>query len=365
MFELLTMYRESSVCYLSKPCRSILLSCPLTMPRADRFEVPVDFLVQQVAYLNERHQSHFRAQVRKATAAVKGSATQSPIAGVDLAGLGHLRTPSALSIRRDVSALRNESGAFASNAPARPTMSRNTSATTTVMRDGGGAIPRMGSKPSLRAAEPGRKRLSSLPMESPVPRSPRSPEQPAAEVDKADSPGPADNSSSSSSDDESMPVQSRIIRRPPRFGQQESYPPGYQPDEDDESEPAFQPYSAPLSSPDMSSTLKLQDRNKPKRNQKAVARSPYHSQTSDSSASSPAVLRPTKTKDVNHATPVSPRQTAEPGSSEETHSISSSFSDLDGKFPMLLASLSWLMPNYRRCVCHAIRYGRSVRQYGS
>ncbi|UKZ71975.1 uncharacterized protein TrAtP1_012916 [Trichoderma atroviride] len=304
------------------------------MPRADRFEVPVDFLVQQVAYLNERHQSHFRAQVRKATAAAKGSATQSPIPGSDLAGLGHLRTPSALSIRRDVSALRNESGTFASNAPARPTMSRNTSATTTVMRDGGGASPRTSNKPSLRAAEPaGRKRLSSLPMESPVPRSPRSPrspEQPAAEIDKANSPGPADNSSSSSSDDDSMPVQSRIIRRPPRFGPQESYPPGYQPDEDDESEPAFQPYSAPLSSPDMSSTLKLQDRNKPRRNQKAVAKSPYHSQTSDSSASSPAmVLRPTKTRDANNATSVSPRQNAEPGSSEETHSISSSFSDLD------------------------------------
>lgn len=313
------------------------------MPRADRFEVPVDFLVQQVAYLNERHQSHFRAQVRKATAAVKGSATQSPIPGVDLAGLGHLRTPSALSIRRDVSGLRNESGTFASNAPARPTMSRNTSATTTVMRDGGGAIPRTSSKLSLRAAEPaGRKRLSSLPMESPVPRSPRSPEQPAAEVDKADSPGPADNSSSSSSDDESMPVQSRIIRRPPRFGQQESYPPGYQPDEDDESEPAFQPYSAPLSSPDMSSTLKLQDRNKPRRTQKAVAKSPYHSQTSDSSASSPAmVLRPARTRDTQHAAPVSPRQNPEPGSSEETHSISSSFSDLDGKL-LHVARLAFL-----------------------
>lgn len=343
MFELLTAYRESSVCYLSKPCRSILLSCSLTMARADRFEVPVDFLVQQVAYLNERHQSHFRAQVRKATAAVKGSATQSPIPGSDLAGPGHLRTPSALSIRRDVSGLRNESGTFASNAPTRPTMSRNTSATTTVMRDGGGASPRTSNKPSLRAAEQaGRTRLSSLPMESPVPRSPRSPsspEQPGAEVDRANSPGPADNSSSSSSDDDSMPVQSRIIRRPPRFQQQESYPPGYQPDEDDESEPAFQPYNAPsadTSSPDLASTLKLKDsRNKARRNQKAVAKSPYHSQTSDSSASSPAmVLRPPKTRDVHSAGPVSPRHTAEPGSSEGTHSISSSFSDLDGIIPL-------------------------------
>lgn len=374
MFELLTAYRESSVCHPSKPCRSILLSCPLTMPRADRFEVPVDFLVQQVAYLNERHQSHFRAQVRKATAAVKGSAAQSPIPGSDLAGPGHLRTPSALSIRRDVSGLRNESGTFASGTPVRPTMSRNTSATTTVMRDGGGASPRTSNKPSLRAAEQsGRTRLSSLPMESPVPRSPRSPrspERPAAQVDSANSPGPADNSSSSSSDDDSKPAQSRIIRRPPRYQQQESYPHGYQPDEDDESEPAFQPYNAPLSSPDMSSTLKQTDsRNKPKRNQKAVAKSPYHSQTSDSSASSPAmVLRLPKTRDVHSAGPVSPRNTAEPGSSEGDHSISSSFSDLDGMISCVCLAfvlLLWLMFNYYRCICHAIRHGRSVRQHGS
>jgi hypothetical protein len=175
-------------------------------------------------------------------------------------------------------------------------------------------------------------------MESPVPRSPmspRSPQQPDAEVDKANSPGPADNSSSSSSDDDSKPAQSRIIRRPPRFGQQESYPHGYQPDEDDESDPAFPPYNAPAaetSSPDMSSTLKLKDnRLKQRRNPKAVVKSPYHSQTSDSSASSPAmVLRPPKPRDAHSAAPVSPRQNPEPLSSEETHSISSSFSDLDG-----------------------------------
>ncbi|KAM0245488.1 hypothetical protein ACHAQJ_010548 [Trichoderma viride] len=309
--------------------------------RADRFEVPVDFLVQQVAYLNERHQSHFLAQVRKATAAAKGSATQSPIPGSDLVGAGHLRTPSALSIRRDVSALRNESGTagFASNAPIRPTMSRNTSATTTVMRDGGGASPRASNRPSLRVAEQaGRTRLSSLPMGSPVPRSPRSPtspEQPGAEINRMNSPGPAETSSTTSSDDDSMPAQSRIIRRPPRFQQQESYPPGYQGDEDDESEPAFQPYNAPsadTSSPDLASTLKLKDgRNGTRRSQKAIAKEPHHSQTSDSSASSPAkVLRPAKTRESHSAGPVSPRRTAEPGSSEGTHSsISSSFSDLD------------------------------------
>lgn len=339
---------------LTAPCRSVPLNCRLTISRADRFEVPVDFLVQQVAYLNERHQSHFLAQVRKATAAAKGSAAQSPIPGSDLAGAGHLRTPSALSIRRDVSMLRNESGTTgpASNAPVRPAMSRNTSATTTVMRDGGGASPRVGNRPGLRAAEQaGRTRLSSLPMSSPAPRSP---ELPGAEINRMNSPGPAETSSTTSSDDDSMPAQSRIIRRPPRFQQQESYT-GYQGDEDDESEPAFQPYNAPsadTSSHDLSSTLKLKNgdgrngdgrngdgRNGARRSQKPFAKEPHHSQTSDSSASSPAMVsRPGKARESNSADASSPRRTTEARSSREgsegTPSISSSFSDLDGMGPL-------------------------------
>lgn len=304
---------------------------------ADRFEVPVDFLVQQVAYLNERHQSHFLAQVRKATAAAKGSATQSPVPGSDA---GHLRTPSALSIRRDVSTLRNESGTAgpAINSPMRPAMSRNTSATTTVMRDGGGASPRIGTRPSLRALDQAaRTRLSSLPIPSP---SPKSPEPPVAEANRANSPGPAESSSSSSSDDESLAVQSRIIRRPPRYQPpQDSY--AYPGDEDDESEPAFRPYNAPSagpSSPDLSSTLKLRStdsRAPPRRNPRPFAKESHHSQTSDSSASSPAMpLRPVKPRESHNVDPSSPSRRATDtrssrDNSEGTPSISSSFSDLD------------------------------------
>ncbi|QYT04510.1 Autophagy-related protein 29 [Trichoderma simmonsii] len=309
---------------------------------ADRFEVPVEFLVQQVAYLNERHQSHTLAQVRKAAAAAKGSAAQSPIPGADLAGPGHLRTSSALSIRRDVSMLRNESGSAgpAMNAPARPAMSRNTSATTTVMRDGGGASPRIGNRPNPRgAAQSGGIRLSSLPTPSPAP-TPRSPKLPGAEINRADSPGPAETSSTtSSSDDESLPVQSRIIRRPPRPQQQDSSL-GYNADEDDESEPAFQPRNAPsadASAHDLSSTLKLRNqegRNPPRRTPKSFSKDLHHSQTSDSSASSPAMVsRPGKSRERNSAGPSSPRRNTETRSSQEnsegTPSISSSFSDLD------------------------------------
>ncbi|KAL7962335.1 hypothetical protein V8C34DRAFT_311192 [Trichoderma compactum] len=300
---------------------------------SDRFEVPVEFLVQQVAYLNERHQSHTLAQVKKAAAAAKGSAAQSPIPGADLAGAGHLRTPSALSIRRDVSLLRNESGTAgpAMNAPARPAMSRNTSATTTVMRDGGGASPRIGSRPNPRGAgQSGGMRLSSLPTPSPAP-TPRSPKLPGAGIDRMDSPGPAETSSTTSSDDESLPVQSRIIRRPPRPQQQDSSL-GYHADEDDESEPAFQPRNAPsadASAHDLSSTLRLRSqegRNPPRRTAKPSAKELHHSQTSDSSASSPAmVVRPGKSRERNTET----RSSQE--NSEGTHSISSSFSDLDDR----------------------------------
>lgn len=316
-------------------CRSIPLNHPLTIASADRFEVPVDFLVQQVAYLNERHQSHFLAQLRNVPT-TKGSAAQSPTPGSDLVGAGHLRTPSALSIRRDVSTLRNENGTagFASNAPARPAMSRNTSATTTIMRDGSGGSPRVANRPGLRSTEQAaRKRLSSLTIASPAPRSP---ELADAEISRMDSPGPAENSSTTSSEDESMPVQSRIIRRPPRFQQQESYA-GYQGDEDDESEPAFQPYNAPSagpSSPDLASTLKLKDgRNAARRNQKPFVKEPHLSQTSDSSASSPAMVSRSKPRENHSAKPMSPNRT-ETGS-EGTHSISSSFSDLDGKIRTL------------------------------
>ncbi|KAK5991248.1 Autophagy-related protein 29 [Cladobotryum mycophilum] len=226
---------------------------------ADRFEVPVDFLVQQVAYLTERHASQVRAQVRKATAAAKGSAAPSPIPGSESAGVGNLRTASALSIRRDSPMPRNEGSAMgaAVTASSRPTISRNTSANTAVLRETGASSPKIGSRPGTRPTDPSRrKRLSSLPIASPAAKSPEIP--PEGDPDGLTSPDPADLSSvSSDDDDDSVPAESRIIRRPPRFQQPDT---GYRDDEDEESEPAFQPYKAPRSSDtsshDLASTLR-------------------------------------------------------------------------------------------------------------
>ncbi|KAF4447846.1 mitochondrial 40s ribosomal protein mrp2 [Fusarium austroafricanum] len=337
---------------------------------ADRFEVPVDFLLQQVAYLTERHASQVRAQVRKATAAVRGS-VPSPVPGGDSAGPGHQRAHSALSIRRDSPMPRNEAGSGTGtplNASIRPIVTRNTSTNTTVLRDmaGGSASPRPGAGLASRTGE--RRRLSSLPMSS-VPT--RSPERVALQEPSPDerspSPGPADDSSPTSSEDESMPAQSRIIRRPPRFQQPDGQ---YGDDDGDESEPAFQPYTSPsnqTSAQDLGSTLRGEGPSSSKRHHRPHGKVAIHqSHTSDSSASSAAMVqRPEKSdKSAEQRTPgpLSPRRTAElagrsPGTnskgysregSDGTPSMGSSYSDLDGlpkdaSFPRDLAGLGYFV----------------------
>ncbi|KAF7547629.1 hypothetical protein G7046_g8944 [Stylonectria norvegica] len=326
---------------------------------ADRFEVPVDFLFQQVAYLTERHASQVRAQVRKATAAARGSAAPSPIPSVgDSAGLGHHRATSALSVRRDSPLPRSDIGSGTGtplNTSIRPVISRNHSTNTTVLRDltatGGSASPRPSKSTAARAVDQ-RRRLSSLPITSTTTKSPDpEPEAEAAPSPPRDhspsSPGPAESSSTASSADESSPAQSRIIRRPPRFQQAETTP-AYDGDEDDESEPAFQPYKAPsnqTSAQDLGSTLKGDGHTSSKRFPKKAGKDKiHHSQTSDSSASSAAMVqRPSKPREQRTPGPLSPRRTAElagrsPGSKSKGHShegsdgtpsMGSSYSDLD------------------------------------
>ncbi|PHH91676.1 hypothetical protein CDD83_10761 [Cordyceps sp. RAO-2017] len=312
---------------------------------ADRFDVPVDFLLQQVAYLTERHASQVRAQVRKATAAARGSAAPSPVPGAE-----HPRATSALSVRRDSPMTRHDSGSTVTSPLAgsgRPATSRNTSANTAVQRDASGSSGRL--PVATRAIDTsGRRRLSSLPI-SPAARSPET--TPGAEQARAASPGPAESNSTTSSDDEgSSPAQSRIIRRPPRFQQQEptqSYP-GGDDDDGEESEPAFRLYQATAdqaSAQDLASTLRGDGRVVQERGYKSPTKDvALQSLTSDSSASSAAILhRPSKSRDQKAVGPLSPRRTAElagrsPGGkgralsregSEGTPSMGSSFSDLD------------------------------------
>lgn len=320
--------------------------------RAERFNVPVDFLLQQVAYLTERHASQVRAQVLKATAAARGSAAPSP-------GPGHEnpRTSSALSVRRD-SPLPRRDGSVSGTpvtASGRPSMSRNTSANAnaSVLRDVSASSPRL---PATRVPEHGRgpRQLSSLPVATPpAGRSSESAAARMSEQPRRPSPGPAESSSTASSDeDESSPAQSRIIRRPPRFQQQQQQQQTAGPfhDGDDEgSEPAFQPLQAPskqASAQDLASTLKGHGASAARRRRNPLARdAARHSQTSDSSAGSALLQRPGEASgEPKGAGPLSPRRAAElagrsPGKakansgegSDGTPSMGSSFSDLDGK----------------------------------
>ncbi|KAK2015717.1 hypothetical protein LZ32DRAFT_656134 [Colletotrichum eremochloae] len=298
---------------------------------AAHFDVTVDFLLQQVAYLTERHTAQLRAQVRKATAAAKGSSGPSPIPGAE--PQGHQRAASALSVRRDSPLPRTETSTPATpiTSSLRPNISRHGSAGTVTHNLGGGASSTRQSKPATSRAstETQRRRLSSLPIQA----TPRSPE--------LTSPGADELSSPTSSDDESSPAQSRIIRRPPRFQQRDG--PVDLDDEDEDAEPAFlqyKPQSSNTSAQDLGSTLRGDPRNArrtPKGKEKL-----HYSETSDSSTSSPAMVsRGPSTGERRPAGPLSPRRPAElagksPGrkgysrdGSDGTPSMGSSFSDLD------------------------------------
>lgn len=228
------------------------------------------------------------------------------------------------------------------NRSARPNVSRNTSANTSILRDAAGSSPRPGKAVPVRTADQSsRRRLSSLPIASPVAKSPD-----VQEPLRSPSPGPAEPSSSSSDDDDSLPAQSRIIRRPPRFQQKEQGKSYDDDDDDDESEPAFQPYRAAAdqsAAQDLASTLRGDSITRKGSRKDTI----HHSQTSDSSVGSGApVQRQGKAREQRPPGPLSPRRTAELSGkspsgksrgysregSDGTPSMGSSFSDLDGKY---------------------------------
>lgn len=367
----------------------------LALDSAAKFDVTVDFLVQHVTYLTEHHRSQMQAQMRKATAAVRSSAAPSPVPGSESAiamgrtasGPGmpaHARAPSALSIRKDGPLTRNDGSlpntpkagpgtSFSTAAGSRPQVVPTSSSGNTPgpSRQRAGTIP-----PSLRTQSI-RQPLSSLPIESPsTPMAGAHAPSPATDPP---SPGPADSPSEVSSDASSSPAQSRIIRRPPRFQQQQhrdrdgtrsSFLDDMGEEEEEEAEPAFLPFRAKASGDmnqggsdgsaqytDPGATLRgdprdfaanaarrlqnvtggdsSQGKNKGKGKEKE--RVLHQSGTSESSASSAAFVSKRSLGDRRQPSiPLSPRRTVElkgKGYSREgsdgTPSMGSSFSDLD------------------------------------
>ncbi|KAK7715303.1 hypothetical protein SLS64_004002 [Diaporthe eres] len=246
---------------------------------AARFEVTVDFLLQQVTYLTERHASQVRAQMRKATAAARSSAAPSPVPGSDSnatleamrrtgssqGAYGHARAPSSLSVRKDSPMPKNDGGAPETprigtsaagsagfGAPGRPQASRNSSSGTTAQVGSAGSTAgslrtRPGAVPTSPRSQ-NRQRLPSLPTVPSSVANPAGMEPTAPQAIDPPSPGPADSPSPTSSAS-SSPAQSRIIRRPPRFQQKQQDQGGVgsafvDDDDDDEAEPAFLPFKA-------------------------------------------------------------------------------------------------------------------------
>ncbi|KAK1758479.1 hypothetical protein QBC47DRAFT_411172 [Echria macrotheca] len=358
---------------------------------AAQFEVTVEFLLQMAAYLTERHTSALKAQMRKAATARggggAGSNAPSPVPGAEPAEFPALplplaaealrrtgsaagRAPSSLSVRKDSPLPRNNNNndptsagpvpAAKTTLPMRPQVSRNSSA--------GTAVPthaQLANKPAAAATPPPRRRLPSLGISTQAAAAYAAADE--SEPQTASPPASSISSDSSSSSSSESPIQSRIIRRPPRFHSKAGAGGGNgdDDDDDDEMEPAFLPLrgsqrESTLTSggssgqgQDLGATVRgvgdvrgggLAAR-RPARDAAKEQKSVVLSQTSDSSTSSAAMVPRNRGERERGAPPgpLSPRRTAElagrsprgkgKGVSREgsdgTPSMGSSFSDLD------------------------------------
>ncbi|KAK6952069.1 hypothetical protein Daesc_006598 [Daldinia eschscholtzii] len=332
---------------------------------ANQFGVTVDFLLQQVTWLTDRHASQVRNQMRRAVAAARGSAP-SPQPGPDspfsaepmrrtASGDRSARAPSALSIRKDSAIPRNDGsvpGTPMRSTP-RPTVTRTSSSNTAVYTTRN--LNSSGKAPVKPAVDSQRRRLSSLPIATYVDDDGNNDNNDDNQKTELPSPVPNDSSESETSSSSSSPAQSRIIRRPPRFQGTDAAPSSFADDEDDgeddDAEPAFLPYQLQADGSsgaqhDLSATLRGNpSRDYVKRHAAAMGSGRVHrSQTSDSSTNSTAPSALSSSRTGAASGPLSPRRTMElsgrsPGAKSKggysknsdsgTPSIGSSFSDLD------------------------------------
>ncbi|KAF1913589.1 hypothetical protein BDU57DRAFT_589235 [Ampelomyces quisqualis] len=192
---------------------------------ADKFQVPPTFLLQQAAWLYERHLDHVRNQMKKVsgsnipTTSTSGASTLTATGGVAMlrtgsGGSGASRTTSALSGQR------RESPSLRGGEPivAAPPLSRNPSTNTITQSRANTQQPpvrtqstRSVNRPNLASSKLVEHRLSTTaPPPIPSKNSPESPGNPSST-----------SSSSSSSSDIDHPVhRSQLFKRPPRFKQQ-------------------------------------------------------------------------------------------------------------------------------------------------
>lgn len=317
---------------------------------ANKYEVPLTFLLQQAAYLYDRQFSQVRAQLRRVGASK--SSTASPIPGTESGGgeamvrTGSTGQPQATSraiTSREVTGQEGEESAYKTTAgrTGAPPIGRNTSVTTTTQLQSR-YVPRASPRPAK--AELHHRSMSPL--------------APNCRPSTATNARPSAVSPSSvvssdedeSSYDSNLPMQSRLLRRPPRR------PRSSDDEEELDEAPTFLPFTDPgrVAPRKQASAATLRDSPGQIARHRTSNEEIRNSQTSDSSASSTAQHHPVSHRDpkypraVNAGTgmPPVPRRTAElagrspqstgngqtPGrESDGAPSMGSSFSDLDGE----------------------------------
>lgn len=191
---------------------------------ASKFQVPPTFLLQQAAWLYERHFEHVRNQMKKVSGsnitapASGGGSTLTPAGGVAMqragsGGAGHSRTTSALSGHRKNSP---SFGLQEAIEPA-PTLTRTPSTTTiTQSRAQAQQLPTRTlsarSSHRLNLARPTKDDRSI----SPGTATHHAPQEPP---DSPEIPASSSSSSSSLSDTDHPAHRSQLFKRPPRFQQ--------------------------------------------------------------------------------------------------------------------------------------------------
>ncbi|KAF2397540.1 hypothetical protein EJ06DRAFT_533143 [Trichodelitschia bisporula] len=244
--------------------------------RATEFGVTQSFLLQQAAWLYERHLQHVKAQmtkIRSTPAATPVSGSGTPAGGLPMKRLGSNgppRAPSALSIRtRDTQPQTQKPEASVPGTPRAggtrplpvsrrsddmaPTLSR-TPSTTTITQSRLISSPRP--PPSITTGvRPFRAPPTALPR--PTAPTPTAPTPTAlGPSPSASPPPPSDETSSSSSSDSSSPPlhRSQLFRRPPRFASSKPRAPVIGEEDDSDDSSSFLAYAPAPHSP--SATLR-------------------------------------------------------------------------------------------------------------
>ncbi|RAL12187.1 multidomain presynaptic cytomatrix related protein [Aspergillus homomorphus CBS 101889] len=315
---------------------------------ADHFEVTLQFLLQQAAWLYDRQLSQVRAQMRKVPTTQSTSTSPAPGSIAGSTALGQAKGPTNNAPRAPSRLASQQKESLPQRAP----IPRRTSSTTTISQLKPTREPSRNEPPVSEPKEPGRDIHAPRPSVSR--RDPPLQKSPTLEEEDLTS-----TSSEFESDDDERMASRRGLRFRP-FGKFSTHKPGLRDEEeDDDDSPAFLPLSSgPAlvrthpSGQDLNATLRLNEeesaasKRRPTEQHHVPKRAPTtESSTSSVSSGAPVALASTDRRRHLHQSggPLSPRRTAELAhlsprrsiasagreTSDGTPSMGSSFSDLD------------------------------------